>query len=838
MATNNGNHSGHEELDKLYKLLGKVVFLPIPLGEKGPKEKEWQQSTFAGITPAVLKAANRGGNLGVLLGPASNRLFALDLDNDSFIEQWIDRVPWLANTLRSKGKRGCQFWMRLEQGCDYPSAEAVHKLVDPKTKIKIGELRLGGGGKGAQSVIFGLHPEGNRYQIVVDKPPLEISLADLDELVPSEYLKKCSEEKAGTNGNYAPPAAGQNTVGSTTNLWRRVTAYLDKCEPAVSGQRGHDTTFRVLCQVIRGFDLSPDDAWRAALYYNVKCEPVWSEKDLRHKVDEALKVTAADSRGELLKDDGEPAFSRKLKEQQVVRTEAAERAGARVQIILGTKRLESEFCEDVGKVLAPLDVVFRRDDTVVEIQDEQFTGELDRFKLARGGMKFSTLTPAAVRTSFEQYIQPGIKDKDGEFVARTMSESSARTLLVSPQFLKQIPRISRILDVPIPLRLASGAIVFPRPGFTRSLGIYCAPGAPEINELPLEQAIKIIEQAIAGFCWKSPQSKVHAIARMITPYARGIMGFSERIPLWFFIGNRPRCGKDYLNGVTQIIYQGHAFEDAPITDNYEETNKRIVSALRAGRRMMHFANCQHHLNDPGFIQAITGPTINARSLGSNDAKSDLELPNEIDYSLSANIGLTYREDVEPRLRKIELAFFEEDPNKREFPNPFLHDWIKPNRGEVLSAIHSLIKHWEKQGTKPGTTLFNSFPRWAEVVGGIMVACGLGDPCLAHEGEDLIGGDQKEIAMKALFQLAFEDSPGAWIRKVDIYDIIRQQCENNDRLSWFGDFDGDSNEKSFATKRIGKALSAFQNRILGGIRLEIDTSTEKSQQWRYRFAKAF
>jgi hypothetical protein len=102
------------------------------------------------------------------------------------------------------------------------------------------------------------------------------------------------------------------------------------------------------------------------------------------------------------------------------------------------------------------------------------------------------------------------------------------------------------------------------------------------------------------------------------------------MPLWYFVGNRPRCGKDYLNGVTQIVYLGHAFEDAPITDNYEETNKRIVSALRAGRRMMHFANCQHHLNDPGFIQAITGPTINARSLGTNDAKSDLELPNEID----------------------------------------------------------------------------------------------------------------------------------------------------------------------------------------------------------------
>jgi len=487
----------------------------------------------------------------------------------------------------------------------------------------------------------------------------------------------------------------------------------------------------------------------------------------------------------------------------------------------------------------PSESLSRCDDRLVEIQEEEFSGELDRFKLARGGLKFNTLTPARTRTWIEQFIEPGMEadPKEGssarEFIAKSMSEATARSLLVSPQFLKYIPRIARILDVPIPIRKPNGEIVFPKLGFNPSLGIYCAPGAPKTKIIPLEEAVEIIEQALVGFCWEIPQSKVHAIARMITPYARGIMGFSERTPLWYFVGNRPRCGKDYLNAITQIIYVGHPFEDAPITDNYEETSKRIVSALRAGRRMMHFANCQHHLNDPGFIQSITAPTINARSLGSNDAKSDLELPNEIDYSLSANVGLTYREDVEPRLRKIELAFFEEDANKRIFPNPFLHDWIKANRGQVLSAIHSLFQYWISKGAPTGKTLFNSFPRWAEVVGGVMVTCGLGDPCLAHEGEDLVGGDLREAAMKALFQVGFDSFPEEWLNKTDIYRIIREQCENNDRLSWFGDLDGD---KSFATKRVGNALSGFRNRILGGVKLEIDTSATKSQQWRFKFRK--
>ena len=519
--------------------------------------------------------------------------------------------------------------------------------------------------------------------------------------------------------------------------------------------------------------------------------------------------------------------------------------GTRPKIRLpGLNRAESQFAHDVGNVLGKRQVLFRLNDRVVEVEEEHFDGELDRFKLAKGGLKFSTLTPARAKTWFEQFVQIGtdIESKNGAaktvFAAKTMSEALARSLLESPQFLKSLPRVARILDVGIPIRGRNGEIIFPKPGFNRELGLYVEPDAPQLTVMSLNEAITVLEEAHAGFCWKNEQSRIHAFARILTPYARGLMGFGERPPLWFFGGNRPRCGKDYLNGITQIAYLGHAFEDVPITDRSEETTKRIVSALRAGRRMMHFANCQHHLDDVGFIQAITAPTIGARSLGSNDAKSDLELPNEIDFSISANIGLTYREDVEPRLRKIELAFFDEDANKRTFPKPFLHDWLKENRVRVLSAIYSLYRHWIKAGAPFGKTLFNSFPRWAQVVGGVMSAANLGDPCLPHEGEDLIGGDQKERAMRVLFRVCHEDSHEEWIKKTDIYELITKQCENNPALEWFGNLNGDAKpgDKRSATMRTGNALSAFQNRIFNGVRLQIDTSNQKSQQWRYRFTR--
>ena len=308
------------------------------------------------------------------------------------------------------------------------------------------------------------------------------------------------------------------------------------------------------------------------------------------------------------------------------------------------------------------------------------------------------------------------------------------------------------------------------------------------------------------------------------------MGFGARMPLWFFSANRPRSGKDYCAGVAQIVYLGHEFEDAALGDNPEETSKRITAALLAGRRQIHFANCQGHLDDRYFIQAITGSTWNARQLGSNNAASDLKLPNEAEYSISANVGLTYREDVEPRSRKIELAYYEENENERTFPNPDLHGWLKENRALVLSAVHACFEHWVKKGMPAGKTSFISFPKWARVVGGVMTACGLGDPCRAHEEQDLIGGDQRTMAMRALYELGYSKFPGRKVRKSELYAAIRdeQSREGHDeRLNWFGDLNGQ--EKNKAEIKLGKAIPAFQRRELCGIRMTLDASLAKSQQ---------
>jgi hypothetical protein len=199
--------------------------------------------------------------------------------------------------------------------------------------------------------------------------------------------------------------------------------------------------------------------------------------------------------------------------------------------------------------------------------------------------------------------------------------------------------------------------------------IYTDLGSPKIRPMSPDEVMEWLSEAYDGFGWRDKQSLVHQLARFITPYCRGLMGWDARFPLWHYSANRPRAGKDYLAGVTHMVYEGHSCEDSVLERESEETRKRITAALMSGRRMLHFANCQGHIQDACFIGAITSKMFAARNLDSTEGKADLKLPNEIEFSISANIGLTFRPDVEPRTRRISLMFAEKTLTGGCFPNP-------------------------------------------------------------------------------------------------------------------------------------------------------------------------
>jgi hypothetical protein len=86
---------------------------------------------------------------------------------------------------------------------------------------------------------------------------------------------------------------------ASTDAVDRARRYLHYVDPAISGNRGHSHTFVVCQKIVRGFSLSEDVAYSLLTHWNMRCEPPWSEKDLRRKVHQAAEFGTM-TRGELL----------------------------------------------------------------------------------------------------------------------------------------------------------------------------------------------------------------------------------------------------------------------------------------------------------------------------------------------------------------------------------------------------------------------------------------------------------------------------------------------------------------------------------------------------------
>ena len=92
----------------------------------------------------------------------------------------------------------------------------------------------------------------------------------------------------------SPP--GRRTVTTA----ERISRYIGKIPGAVSGNGGHAQTFKVAMVLFNGFGCSEAETLEWLRHYNSKCEPPWSEAELRHKARSATEAAYDKPRGWML----------------------------------------------------------------------------------------------------------------------------------------------------------------------------------------------------------------------------------------------------------------------------------------------------------------------------------------------------------------------------------------------------------------------------------------------------------------------------------------------------------------------------------------------------------
>jgi hypothetical protein len=124
--------------------------IPVPAGEKGPRDPDWPARTYQHFTDSQ--------NIGVQMGPQSGGLTDVDLDCAEAIQLASHFLP-RTDAIFGRASKPRSHWLYK---INDPDPKANIKLWDEEGKTIV-ELRMGGGGKGAQTVFPGsTHPSGER----------------------------------------------------------------------------------------------------------------------------------------------------------------------------------------------------------------------------------------------------------------------------------------------------------------------------------------------------------------------------------------------------------------------------------------------------------------------------------------------------------------------------------------------------------------------------------------------------------------------------------------------------------------------------------------------------
>ena len=139
------------------------------------------------MTPAYLARLQKG-NIGVALGKRSGGLCVIDFDRDGLDKDFLTLNAHLKHTLQTHGARGRSFWIRFKG----PYPERTRKLKSNSGE-DLGEFRS----NGTQSIVWGVHPNGDWYMRMMERPALVVDFASIKwpaEIANPPRIGGCTEE--------------------------------------------------------------------------------------------------------------------------------------------------------------------------------------------------------------------------------------------------------------------------------------------------------------------------------------------------------------------------------------------------------------------------------------------------------------------------------------------------------------------------------------------------------------------------------------------------------------------------------------------------------------------
>jgi len=453
----------------------------------------------------------------------------------------------------------------------------------------------------------------------------------------------------------------------------------------------------------------------------------------------------------------------------------------------GDGRSISAFARDLARILQACGIYQRGGLAVVVNKD---------------GDGLEVITPQMFRTLVEKYVVSFCVRRRNHMtmtLVRTMSADHAQGVLSAPQFLDRLPKVERVTTARLPVMRDGGAIALLPEGYDRESLTLTIQQCEYDETMSLTEARKVIDDLLGEFPFADDgRSKAVAISAMVGIFAAGLLPRGALRPVFFYLANGEGAGKTLLAQCAIMPVHGRVKTSGGPRDE-AEIAKELLTAVIEGRSYFLLDNCKGHLASAQLEAFVTSSLWSGRVLGESRS---FNAENNVAVFITGN-GCTVSPDMRRRSLTVELFMEDERAEDRHFKRVLDETALLAMRSPILAALWALVRAWDAAGRPKPSRKHASFPRWAEITGGIVEFAGYDSPLMTPDiasATDVDGADMRELVE------LLTDEPVTFDSLVSL-SIERGLFE---RL-----IGSDGNLKPSDKSRFGKLLTRYDRRIFAG-----------------------
>jgi hypothetical protein len=429
---------------------------------------------------------------------------------------------------------------------------------------------------------------------------------------------------------------------------------------------------------------------------------------------------------------------------------AEARASAPTVFLPGFKdRVPSDFAADLGRVLASAPL-YRREDIVVTIDEKGMLKLMTPERFITWVDDYAVVKEKYAVGSGENYEEKERK--------KAMQPSLAKVVLQSDAFARWVRPLASVYQVRMPVMRRSGKIELLPEGYDAESRVFTLSSGVGFDEaMEIAKAVALLRSFYGGFPWADgdpetgrSRSMAVAVCLAVSLFGIGLQSVAAARMGYMVLANVQGSGKS-LAAQIGICASFGLPKNTPRSGE-DELRKVLDTAAIQGASYLFFDNLKNYVESPLLEAFMTSPIWSGRVMGS---QRSFEAEKNTVLILTGN-NLSVSPDLQRRLLQCDLFVRAADIQERTHERILTPEVVSQpeERGKLLSALWSMVRHWDAQG-RPGAgaepfkkpQLVASFEEWSRIFGGIVQAAGFGNPLekpKAGKEADVKGMHQRKL----------------------------------------------------------------------------------------------